>query len=106
MADAHVTVGVDDVPFGEGSVGDHELAHHPVEVRSCLSPDQPSAHLPSEADRVSGLPAPVNQVSYPLRRAKRQRLSLGSGNRANAAIRGERRDFESRAGSSTTSSTS
>jgi hypothetical protein len=27
-----VTVGVDNVLVGEDAVGDHELAHHPVEV--------------------------------------------------------------------------
>lgn len=29
---AHVTIRVDDVLVGENAVGDHELAHYPVEV--------------------------------------------------------------------------
>jgi hypothetical protein len=32
MADAHVTIGVDDVLVGENAIGDHELAYDPVEV--------------------------------------------------------------------------
>src|SRR5262249_1215539 len=37
MAVAHVTVGVDDVHIGQNAVGDHELAHDPIEVTHSLS---------------------------------------------------------------------
>ena len=37
MAEAHVTVGVDDVLVGEDAVGNHELARDPVEIAHGLS---------------------------------------------------------------------